>query len=641
LPHSNEAKEELLDVCRQYYQDNFTILDDINNFANNYDEKSCIWWYTAETFVYKLINKALRTEDIEQLYTFRYYIADLSKQLAQKCRETIKKEGTNFYLYRGTVFSKKEVEILQTNKGRLIATNGYWSTSRSRQTALEFANKFKDDADKQNILFEIQCDLHDSTDTIIVADISSFSDFDENEFLFDAGSIFSIENIRIERENVGTELIIVHLKTSARGREIAQKYLEENEREMQYESPIIMLGILLRRLGKYDKSLHYFEKLRDNPGQEKLSHILNRIGVAYRDKGKYHDALDCFNKAYNLITNANPPERVYLALIRHNQGQVHFKQYRTQLALKFYEEAADILTKEISDSNRYIAEVYRNIGRVYSYKCNYKMALRYQFDALNVRRKCLASDDVVFAFSYEEIGKVYSYLEQYDEALNYHLQALELRRKHLPPIHHNTALSFYQVGKMYYKLYKPKEAFQHDKQALEIMEKYPSSDFQRSNVLSILQHMILISKRRPQTALPYQLKLLEIKKNNDSVNYPDVVDTLLEISAIYRFINKTEDALNFNKDALDIQITKQLANESYLAREYFCLASEYKTLGNMQCALDCYQQTLNINKRIYPRDHPFCVKTEKKINYIKSGQQRHTNTKVFSTGNRRSTFRHY
>ena len=84
LPDDNKAKEEMLTTCRQYYRDNHQVLKVIEEFDQTYHIDECIRWYTRDTFVYKLINKALRTEDIEQLYIFRYYISDLSKQLAQK-----------------------------------------------------------------------------------------------------------------------------------------------------------------------------------------------------------------------------------------------------------------------------------------------------------------------------------------------------------------------------------------------------------------------------------------------------------------------------------------------------------------------------------------------------------------------------
>ena len=140
---SNGANEEMLTVCRAYYYCNPRVLENIKEFENNYDQDSCIKWYTRNTFIYQLINKALRTEDIEQLYTFRYYIADLSQQLVKECRKTVATKSVDLRLYRGTAISKKEADTLQTNVGQLIATNSYWSTSRDRETALKLCESTK------------------------------------------------------------------------------------------------------------------------------------------------------------------------------------------------------------------------------------------------------------------------------------------------------------------------------------------------------------------------------------------------------------------------------------------------------------------------------------------------------------------
>ena len=84
LPHDHKAKQQMIDACRDYYRGHKTVLSKIDEFTSTYNANDCIRWYTKDTFVYKLINKALRTEDIEQLYTFRYFITDLSKSLYQE-----------------------------------------------------------------------------------------------------------------------------------------------------------------------------------------------------------------------------------------------------------------------------------------------------------------------------------------------------------------------------------------------------------------------------------------------------------------------------------------------------------------------------------------------------------------------------
>lgn len=62
----------MLDASREYYRDNRSELERINQFERTYRCEDAIQWYTKNSFVYRLINKALRTKDIEQLYIIRY-----------------------------------------------------------------------------------------------------------------------------------------------------------------------------------------------------------------------------------------------------------------------------------------------------------------------------------------------------------------------------------------------------------------------------------------------------------------------------------------------------------------------------------------------------------------------------------------
>ena len=76
------AKEEMLDKCHLYYRGNKKKLRNIEQFDKEYSIANAVEWYTKDSFIYKLINKALRTEDVDALYTFRFYLIDLCYELA-------------------------------------------------------------------------------------------------------------------------------------------------------------------------------------------------------------------------------------------------------------------------------------------------------------------------------------------------------------------------------------------------------------------------------------------------------------------------------------------------------------------------------------------------------------------------------
>ena len=105
------AKEEILTKCREYYRGNLKEMKNIDEFGKTYQPDDAITWYTRDSFVYKLINKALRTEVVQVLYTQRYYIVDLCVRLEENFKIL-----SDFYaftsalkLYRGMIQCREEV----------------------------------------------------------------------------------------------------------------------------------------------------------------------------------------------------------------------------------------------------------------------------------------------------------------------------------------------------------------------------------------------------------------------------------------------------------------------------------------------------------------------------------------------------
>jgi hypothetical protein len=88
-------KQELIALCKNEYQGNKTELDIIHEFQGKYSLKSSLWWYTRESFLYKMLNKVLRKQNIDILFLFRFFIRDIRRELKQnQCQYPIR-------VYRG------------------------------------------------------------------------------------------------------------------------------------------------------------------------------------------------------------------------------------------------------------------------------------------------------------------------------------------------------------------------------------------------------------------------------------------------------------------------------------------------------------------------------------------------------------
>ncbi|CAF3045712.1 unnamed protein product [Rotaria sp. Silwood2] len=85
--NSDAAKREMIEICRNYYRNNKKELKNIDEFERTYQSEDAIYWYTKQTFIYRLVNKALRTEDYEAMLVLRFFIVDLCENLRQKYEE--------------------------------------------------------------------------------------------------------------------------------------------------------------------------------------------------------------------------------------------------------------------------------------------------------------------------------------------------------------------------------------------------------------------------------------------------------------------------------------------------------------------------------------------------------------------------
>ncbi|CAF1222960.1 unnamed protein product [Rotaria sordida] len=105
---SSTDRNELISICRKQYQGNQHELAILHEFEQNYLADKALWWYSRESFLYRILNKALRVRNIDLLYSFRFFIRDLRMQLEQN------QWSSRVIVYRDQFMSKDEIEFLRS-----------------------------------------------------------------------------------------------------------------------------------------------------------------------------------------------------------------------------------------------------------------------------------------------------------------------------------------------------------------------------------------------------------------------------------------------------------------------------------------------------------------------------------------------
>ena len=471
LPRDGKAKKEMIDTCRNYYRGHIKQIKLIDKFEENYRSENAIRWYSEQSFVYKLVNKALRTGDYDQLHRFRYFIGDLSNGLEKEHEKILSSNEEILTVYRGAKLHKEEFEQLKQNVNKLISTNGYLSTSRDRLRAPSFAKKSTKRPDIISVLFQIHCDVKQIGHSVIFADIEKFSAFPrEQEVLFDVDAAFRIDSIEPDGERK-----IIQMTVTNEAQSIARHFIEETQRHAEQQSIAIVFGKLMCNLGECDKSQKYFEQMLNEPNGEDLAWIENNIGRVLDWKGKWDDARKFYDRAYAQMINAKPPRIKDSAVVLNNIGIILGSQGKYDEALDFYQQALKIQEKFYPSGHVDVAQSLNNIATILYSQAKYDEALDYHKRAFKMREKFYPSGHVDVAQSLNNIATILDVQGKYDDALDYHQRALKMNEKFYPSGHVNIAQSLNNIGNILYSQEKYDEALDYYQRALKIYEKfYPS-----------------------------------------------------------------------------------------------------------------------------------------------------------------------
>ncbi len=107
-----------------------------------------ILWYTKDSFVHRMINRILRQGNYVEIFKIRYFI----NELRQKIQILSQIESDIKILYRGSQILDKELSLLINNMDKPILLNGFVSTSKIEDVALNFILNKR--VDCQSVLFK-------------------------------------------------------------------------------------------------------------------------------------------------------------------------------------------------------------------------------------------------------------------------------------------------------------------------------------------------------------------------------------------------------------------------------------------------------------------------------------------------------
>jgi len=472
-------KQQLIQLCQKEYENNQKELEFVREFENDYQADKALWWYTRQSFLYRMLNKALRVQNIDLLFLLRFVIGDIYQQLKQYQHQS------SIRVFRGQVMSIDELDTLQQSIDNLISINSFFSTSTNHHKAVGFLNSSEITSDLRRILFVIDADPR-LVKSKPFADISSLSAFsNEREVLFMMGSIFRL--IKIE-EMKHKEIVMIHMELCGDDEHDLKKLFDHMKKELDGENEEVNLhsfGKVLYRMGKYDLAEKIYHRLLSKllPNDPSISGLYWDLGIVTSNKSAYDSSLEWFQKSLVIEEQEGSSNYVNIGSLYNWIGDIYDYKGELEKALENYNKAIELFRNANNEDHPNMAHFYNNIAVVYDDQKKYTEALDFYKKSLAIHKQHLPPNHPDIAGCHNNIGSVYYSLKKYDLAMEHFQQSLEIHLKSLPGDHPNIAISYENIAAIHEKKREWKQALELFEKALNIYQRAFSS--QHPDVLQV------------------------------------------------------------------------------------------------------------------------------------------------------------
>jgi tetratricopeptide (TPR) repeat protein len=430
------SKQDLINHFRHVY-DGQPELATIDEYERDYSSENAIQWYTRNTFLYRVLNQALRNSDFDTLFALRFFIADLYKQLTDehdRFRTDYASNSENssvLKVYRGQSISNEELILLRQSQNGFFSMQSFLSASMTSTIGQFFAESSAQPTDKlARIVYEFNIDTR-LTNTKPFAKINHLSYFQgEDEVLLALGSIFRINSVQFDDINQRWQAELTLCDD-----ENFDLYDLMKQYAAEIVSDRVSPGFLLYQLGNYVKANAYFQKIlndRHVTTSEK-AHCYRGLGTVAAEQHDFNEAYKNFEREFELWNRLGDEENVMEAC--KNIGNMLFYKGEYKEALEYLQTTA--MYFKLNDNVMECARIYGMIAHIMGVRQRWDDCLMCYSEQLEVRQRVLDPNHEDIGITHANLGVTYHYMGKYKEAVNHFQKALDIYSHSLQSDHPN------------------------------------------------------------------------------------------------------------------------------------------------------------------------------------------------------------
>ena len=614
LPRTEKAREKMIEECQRQYHDNPVQLIKIKEFAEKYQPSDVISWYTRDTFVYRVINRALRTQNIDIILTFYPLIADLHDQLTV-LHEIFLDVGPAPLLtvYRGQRIQSSELSKITRTVGHLVSMNSFFSTGFDRTLARQFAGDNQMNDGLVSILYEVHIDTE-----VAAAPFSNISEHSqypgEEEFLFSLGAVFRIESAREITDSLGRVwLITIRLVDEHQEQEL-NSFFEHWKSEIGETSNLLELAALLFHMDNLSAAERYYKLLRDELPKDHPDQplILNNLGQIALKVHKTEEALQLFDQALQGYAADSNPRKDLIAVTKGNIATIHYELNDFERAEPLCREALQLKeTYQIAD-HKILINAQSNLAAILRSQGKFHEALEQLQQALaSCHRLFKTENHPTCGVIHGNIGTIYTTLGRINEAIASLERSLAIQKRCLPPKHYSFVTCHANLGHAYIHVDNYVAALNHFENAL-IIEKEAGQTSQTDSIsLSNIYHgfsLVYLRQNKFAQAISYCERAMNILP----IDHPSRAMIYRQQGAILREMGAAQAAKELYQKAIAL-----LGNADIERAEcMYGLGLIQYDLNEKDQAISLLEQALEIRQRVLPPSHPDIAKLYSEIGAV-------------------------
>ncbi|CAF1223191.1 unnamed protein product [Rotaria sp. Silwood1] len=422
------SKEHFVQFFSLYYKENPKNEQLLKEFSDSYDSSKAVWWYTRDTFIYKILNQAMRERNIQVLCKYHFFIRDLYKQIEAGHR-LFNERNSSIRVYRGQIMNTREIErIKEANKYDLrLSTHCLLSTSLERDPARVFILGFNSEDDLRGVLFEIEC--NPIVKSRPFAEISHESQFqDEKEVLFMPGAAFAVSAIEFDKTD---QLHIIKLRL-CNDEDIQKGFHKKNifkgDRDIVQELLDAMgTTTIVRECSDLDHLYGHMIKLFPMDELLELSY-LQAMGSKHFTNKNFETSINFFKRSLSLQENSFSADKRKIAELLCSIGESYYKLKIYDEAISFYHQAIELNSLSLSKS--LMAHLYMGYSHLTRDNRNYSddisLANYYLQTALHIDLENEILGDEMIMNLYQALADIHEYQDELNLAIGYYNEALEI-----------------------------------------------------------------------------------------------------------------------------------------------------------------------------------------------------------------------